>query len=127
MREHELLVALAILRGLARHQLELVHSHDYTDHARLAIMQTVAEYTPGISPHTRAEQWSTFVATFEVLADIDDGANPTLALLTAANKETGDPLDHYEWTHVRDTAMEEQSGALELLFAGRRVLTVVSA
>lgn len=124
MYEHNMAVSLAILRGLASHQLELVYAHDYTDHARRMILETVAAETPRISEATRAEQWCTFVATFEVLEDIDGGANPTAALLTAANKETSDPLSHREWVAVRDTAMEEQSGALDLLFAGRRLSVV---
>jgi len=121
---HDMAVSLAILRGLASHQLELVYAHDYTDHARHMILDAVVAETPRISEATRAEQWSTFVATFEVLEDIDGGANPTAALLTAANKETGDPLSHREWVSVRDTAMEEYAGALDLLFAGRRLSVV---
>lgn len=125
MIRHERLVALAILRRLAKHQLELVHQHEYTDRAHHAILETVAEYTPGISARTRAEQWSTFVATFEVLLDLDHGFTSTAAVLAAAGSEDGNPLDSREWVRVRDNAVEEQAGALDLLLGGR--LHAVSA
>lgn len=118
MSKTERQVRLAILRGLADHQLELVHAHDYTTLASVRIMETVAEYTPGITERTRAQQWSTFVAMFEVLRDLDHGFLSTAAVLAAAESEDGNPLGAREYVRVRDGAVDEMAGAIDLLFAG---------
>src|SRR5256885_942137 len=96
-------VRVAILKGLATHQLGLVHQQrgkhpDFLDyeHALHVVLGTVAEYTGGISAATRAEQWSSFVAAYEVVRDLDGGHYDTAPVLAYANAETGDPLDSYD-------------------------------
>lgn len=116
----------AALNDLATHQLELVHQRDLTGHARHQILATVAAYTPGIDPVVRVQQWSSFVAAFEVLRDLDGGFYDTAPVLAYANVESSDPLDLYDRVRVHDEAVDAMADAVDRLFAGRRLVAVAS-
>lgn len=125
---HELtrMTAVANLRDLAKDQLELVHQGSFGHHERAQILSAVAGYVPAIGRVTLAQQWSSFVAAYEVVRDLDGGFYDTAPVLTAANVESSDPLDLYDRVRVHDEAVDAMADAVDRLFAGRRLVAVAS-
>lgn len=116
--------AEAILKGLAKHQLEMVHQQLLTTTAHQAIVSTVASFTSGIDPIARAQQWSSFVSAFEVVRDLDGGFYDTAAVLAYAESDGPDPISPIERANVYVAAGDDMSEALDRLFAGHRLVLV---
>jgi hypothetical protein len=108
-------VAEAILIGLARHAVELAGENALTHEAHAAILSTVAQYTPGISPARREQQFDTVRSTTEILRDVEAGWG-VQAVFTATGNEFATSTDIES---LADTASEERAEALAKLLDPR--------
>lgn len=115
------------LKDIAVHQLELVHQQLLTTQAHNAILSTVASFTWGINPKTRWEQWSSFVAAYEVIRDLNFGFYDTAAVLAYANVDSPDPLDVYDRSRVWAEATQDMAEAIDALLVNAGRLHLVGA